>query len=89
MGGRDHTSNAGAVGGVSADAPLLNGKPMREFVNTAIIIALIAIAVVLLLLAPKGFQIGQPDPVVSLSASGLPAETPIFSHRHSRLDVWL
>jgi hypothetical protein len=45
---------------------------MREFVNTAIIIVLIAIAVVLLLLAPKGFQFGPPDPIVSSSVSGLP-----------------
>ncbi len=42
---------------------------MREFVNTAIIIALIAIAVVLLLLAPTGFQFGPPDPIVNSSAS--------------------
>ena len=45
---------------------------MREFVNTAIIIALIAIAVVVLLLAPKGFQFGPPDPIVSSSAPGSP-----------------
>lgn len=46
-------------------------RNMREFVNTAIIIILIAIAVVLLLLAPRGFQFGPPDPIVSSSAPGL------------------
>lgn len=45
---------------------------MREFVKTAIVIALIAIAVVVLLLAPKGFQLGPADPIVSSSASGSP-----------------
>jgi hypothetical protein len=44
---------------------------MREFFNTAIIILLIAIAVVLLLLAPRGFQFGPPEPLVSSRASGL------------------
>lgn len=60
---------------------------MREFVNTAIIIALIAVAVVLLLLAPKGFQFGPPDPVVSSSASRLPGEAPIALCTHSRPQV--
>lgn len=43
---------------------------MREFVRTAIIITLLAITVVVLLLAPKGFQFGPADPIVSSSASG-------------------
>lgn len=44
---------------------------MREFFNTAIVILLIAIAVVLLLLAPRGFQLGPPEPLVSSRPSGL------------------
>lgn len=44
---------------------------MREFFNTAIVILLIAIAVVLLLLAPRGFQLGPPDPLISSRASDL------------------
>jgi hypothetical protein len=36
---------------------------MREYFSTAIIILLIAIAVVLLLLAPRGFQLGPSDPL--------------------------
>ncbi|MBZ9889172.1 MULTISPECIES: hypothetical protein [unclassified Mesorhizobium] len=46
-------------------------KKMREFFNTAIVILLIAIAVVLLFLAPRGFQLGPPDPLISSRASGL------------------
>ncbi|PDQ18308.1 hypothetical protein CN311_25430 [Mesorhizobium sanjuanii] len=44
---------------------------MREFFNAAIVILLIAIAVILLLLAPRGFQLGPPEPFVSSRASGL------------------
>jgi hypothetical protein len=43
---------------------------MREIFNTAIVILLIAIAVVLLLLAPRGFQLGPPDPLVSSRDAG-------------------
>jgi hypothetical protein len=44
---------------------------MRELAGTAITIVLLAIAVVLLLMAPKGFELAQPDPFVRSSASGL------------------
>jgi ABC-type phosphate transport system auxiliary subunit len=49
------------------------GKNMIELARTAITIALIAIFVVLLLMAPKGFELAPPDPVISSSASGLPS----------------
>jgi hypothetical protein len=47
-------------------------ETMRELAGTAALIASIAIAVVLLLMAPKGFEIAPPDPVVSSNSAGLP-----------------
>jgi hypothetical protein len=46
-----------------------NEWKMRELAGTVTLIASIAVAIVLLLTAPKGFEIAPPDPLVSSRAS--------------------
>lgn len=59
---------------------------MRELAGTAITIALIAIAVVLLLMAPKGFELAPPDPVVLAFLFPLPFRGPHHLLRLRRND---
>lgn len=50
----------------------LEREGMREIFKTAIVITLVALAVVLLLLAARGFRTGPSDPIVSSGHSRLP-----------------
>ena len=40
---------------------------MKEILQTAAIIASIAVGIVFAIMAPKGFQLGPPDPVAAAS----------------------
>ncbi|UVK37933.1 hypothetical protein LHFGNBLO_005045 [Mesorhizobium sp. AR10] len=42
---------------------------MRESIGTATVIVSIAVAIALLFMAPKGFQLSAPDPIVNSDAS--------------------
>jgi hypothetical protein len=44
---------------------------MKNLVRTSTVIASIAVAVVLLLMAPKGFEMSAPDPIVAGPADTL------------------
>ena len=41
---------------------------MRDLARTVTVIASIAVAIVLLFMAPKGFELSAPDPIVAASA---------------------
>ena len=38
---------------------------MKDITSTAAIIGLIAVVIATMFLAPKGFQLGEPDPIVT------------------------
>jgi hypothetical protein len=63
-----------AVESVNRHLPIhwMNGKNMRGLAGTATLIASIAIAIVLLFMVPKGFEIAPPEPVVSSNSGKLP-----------------
>jgi hypothetical protein len=44
---------------------------MRQLAGTATVIATIAVAIVLLFMAPKGFEIAPPDPLVNSQSPGV------------------
>jgi hypothetical protein len=48
---------------------------MRNLFNTTTVIASIAIAIVLLFMAPKGFQMSAPDPIVATPADTVARNT--------------